>query len=259
MTEQRKRGTDSIESPGHAFVDVAGSEQPVPKIITEPGPKYQDANRRFANVTTITKTPGGRLWCGFSGGGDGEGHLNYGMVVFSDDDGESWTSPQLVVDTDGEGPIRTDHMVVWTAPDGVLWVMFNQYPETLIGRRSSLWAITCDNPDDNHRQWSAPHKLVDEQNMLNRPTVLRDGTWIFPTGCWIRWEDADLKESRRRFPSRPLISRDQGETVVIRVGPTEVVGGAWDRTKRSLIYGLDGAFCGGNGGAKRKGTAVESW
>jgi hypothetical protein len=49
--------------------------QPVPEIITEPGPRYQDANRRFANVTTITKTPGGRLWCGFSGGGDGEGHL----------------------------------------------------------------------------------------------------------------------------------------------------------------------------------------
>jgi hypothetical protein len=53
--------------------------------------------------------------------------LNYGMVVFSDDDGESWTSPKLVIDTDGEGPIRTDHVVVWTAPDGVLWVVYDRH------------------------------------------------------------------------------------------------------------------------------------
>ena len=124
----KKQGADIIAAPEQALVDVAGTQQPVPKVNTQPDARYDDANRRFANVTTITKTPGGRLWCGFSGGGDGEGHLNYGMVVFSDDDGATWTSPQLVIDTDGEGPIRTDHTVVWTTPDGVLWVMFNQYP-----------------------------------------------------------------------------------------------------------------------------------
>ncbi len=194
------------------FVEVAGTRQPVPEVDVNPGPQYADENRCFTNVTTITRTPGGRLWSGFSGGGDGEGHLNYGMVVFSDDDGESWTDPQLVIDTDGNGPVRTDHIVVWTSPDGVLWVMFNQYPEGLRGRRSSLWAITCANPEDDARRWSAPRKLVDEQNLLNAPTVLRDGTWIFPTGCWIRREGLDLKESRELFPSRPLISRDSGET-----------------------------------------------
>ncbi len=207
----KKQGSDTIESAGLEYVEVAGTRQPVPKINVKPGSHYSDENRRFANVTTVTKTPGGRLWAGFSGGGDGEGHLNYGMVVFSDDDGETWTSPQLVIDTDGDGPIRTDHVVVWTAPDGVLWVMFNQYPEGLRKRHSSLWAITCANPDDEHRRWSAPRKLADEQNLLNQPTVLRDGTWIFPTGCWIRCDDVSIKESRERFPSHPLISRDHGE------------------------------------------------
>ncbi len=37
---------------------------------------------------------------------------------------------------------------------------------------------------------------------MTTPTVLADGTWIFPTGCW----------NRGASPSRPLISRDQGVT-----------------------------------------------
>ncbi len=148
----KKHGSDTIESASEEFVEVAGTRQPVPKIDVNPGPQYADENRRFTNVTTITNTPGGRLWAGFSGGGD------------------------------GEGPIRTDHVVVWTAPD------------------------------DKDRCWTAPRKLVDEQNMLNQPTVLGDSTWIFPTGCWIRCDDICIKESRERFPSRPLISRDQGKT-----------------------------------------------
>jgi len=36
---------------------------------------------------------------------------------------------------------------------------------------------------------------------LTTPTVLADGTWIFPTGSWYPFR-----------PSRPLISRDQGES-----------------------------------------------
>ena len=197
--------------PCQEYVDVAGSRQPVPRVDFKPGLQYADANRRFSNVTSITRTPGGRLWCGFAGGGDGEGHLNYGLVVFSDDDGLNWTSPQIVFDTDGEGPVRSDHVVVWTAPDGVLWIMWNQYPEGLGGHRSSTWAITCANPDADDRKWTAPRKLVDEQNLLNKPTVLADGTWIFPTGCWFD-DGKDRQRCRVQCPSRPLISRDGGKT-----------------------------------------------
>ena len=44
---------------------------------------------------------------------------------------------------------------------------------------------------------------ADEQNLLTTPTVLADGTWMLPTGCWVRGKN---------YPSRPLISRDQGKT-----------------------------------------------
>lgn len=175
----------------------------VPRVIFEPGAEYADANRCFGIASSIARTPGGRLWCGFSSGGEGEGHLNYGIVVTSDDDGASWSPPRIVFDTDGDGPIRTDHVTVWTAPSGALWILWSQYPEQLCGPHSSLWCIVSENPDAEQPVWSPPRKLVEGQNLLTTPTVLADGTWIFPTGCW---------ERRTGSPSRPLISRDQGQT-----------------------------------------------
>lgn len=107
----------------------------------------------------------------------------------------------MALDTDGDGPIRTDHVTFWTAPDGMLWLLWSQYPEELCGPHSSQWAMICANPDAAHRQWSAPRKLVDEQNLLTTPTVLANGTWIFPTGCW---------RPGPVYPSRPIFSNDGG-------------------------------------------------
>ena len=80
--------------------------------------------------------------------------------------------------------------------------MWSEYPRGLLGPHSSQWAITCDNPDDDQPVWSAPRKLADELNLLTTPTVLADGTWIFPTGNW----------ERGRNKSRPLISKDRGRS-----------------------------------------------
>ena len=206
--------SQTSDLPETSYVDVAGSRQPVPKMHLQPGPQYDDANRCFGIASSIARTPGGRLWCGFSSGGLKESHLNYGIVVYSDDDGRSWTSPYLVLDTDGDGPIRTDHITLWTAPTGVLWLLFSQYPEKLCGHHSSQWAITCANPDAEQPRCSAPRKLADEQNLLTTPTVLTDGTWMFPTGCWIV-DDDDHQASRIKHPSRPLISCDGGHSFTL--------------------------------------------
>ena len=64
-----------------------GREHPVPIVHRNPGPKYADAIRRFGIVSSIARTPGGRLWCGFSSGGEMESQDNF--VVYSDDDGRT--------------------------------------------------------------------------------------------------------------------------------------------------------------------------
>lgn len=91
-----------------------------PRVNFTPGSEYADDNRRcFGIASSIARTPGGRLWCGFTSGGNGEGQLNYGIVVRSDDDGDTWTPPAIVFDAHDEGMIRSDHVTVWTAPTGV--------------------------------------------------------------------------------------------------------------------------------------------
>ncbi len=173
-----------------------------PRVNFTPGPEYADSNRCFGIASSMACTPGGRLWCGFTSGGNGEGQLNYGVVVRSDDDGETWTPPAIVFDAHDEGMIRSDHVTTWTAPTGALWIMWSRYPSSLNGPGSSLWCIISDNPDAAAPRWSQPRQLAEGQNLLTRPTVLSDGTWIFPTGCW----------NRGASPSRPLISHDQGAT-----------------------------------------------
>lgn len=202
LEESRTTARDAQPTPGQETILVAGREHPVPIVHRNPGPEYADANRRFGIASSVARTPGGRLWCGFSSGGETEGQDNFGVVVYSDDDGRTWSGPFIILDQDGPGGIRTDHVTVWTDPDGKLWVMWSEYPLGLTQPYSSQWAITAVDADAAQPEWSAPRKLADQQNLLTTPTVLTDGSWILPTGNWQPGENN----------SRPLISTDNGRS-----------------------------------------------
>ena len=202
LAEARTTAQDAQPTPGRETVMVAGREHPVPLVHRNPGPEYADANRRFGIASSIARTPGGRLWCGFSSGGERESQDNFGVVVYSDDDGRTWSQPFLILDQDGPGGIRTDHVTVWTDPNGKLWLMWSEYPLGLTQAHSSQWAVSSADADAAQPEWSAPRKLADQQNLLTTPTVLSDGSWILPTGNW------QPKENN----SRPLISADNGRS-----------------------------------------------
>ncbi|MFZ2654432.1 MAG: sialidase family protein [Victivallales bacterium] len=212
MKQNQSMKTSCTRSdPDLAPADKPDLTQSFPKVNFNPGPEYGDEHRYFGICSSIVKTPGGRLWCGFSSGGLGEGQFNYGVLVTSNDDGRTWSRPQIVFDTDGDGPIRSDHVVCWVSPAGQLWIMWSQYPCGLCGPGSSEWAITCGNPDAETPEWTAPRKLADGQNLLNKPIVLSDGSWLFPTGSW-HYNSGTSTVRDYDFPSRPLLSNDGGRT-----------------------------------------------
>ncbi|HPD15207.1 MAG TPA: sialidase family protein [Planctomycetota bacterium] len=156
-----------------------------PAINTAPGPEYADTARDMNMVIGMDRTPGGRLWAAWVSGGDSE--LAYFVAATSDDGGDTWSAPRLVIDP-ADSPTGLPHRTLvgnfWTDPKGRLWLFFDQAMGYFDGR-AGAWAITCDNPDAERPAWSAPRRIW-HGCTLNKPTVLKDGTWLMPISLWRR-------------------------------------------------------------------------
>ena len=200
----------------------------MPYIQWEPGPDYADSERMFQGIPSIARAPGGRLWATWYGGGTGEAQDNYVLLATSSDDGRTWSAPKLIIDP----PFRASEPAVWVDPNGTLWFIFNLYPirssvedrndfadrfediasyNAFIGQYNfvgtQMWAMTTENPDAENPEWDPPRLLAMESHNMNKPTVLHDGTWLWP---------ASPVTSARGLMPRPLYSDDDGRTFYFR-------------------------------------------
>ncbi len=169
-----------------------------PAINTDPGPQYADEARDMNMVIGMDRTPGGRLWAAWVSGGDSE--LAYFVLATSDDGGDTWSKPRLVIDPSNAPsglPRRTLVGNLWTDPKGRLWLFFDQAMGYFDGR-AGAWAITCDNPDAPRPAWSAPRRIWHGAT-LNKPTVLKSGEWLMPISLWAR--DRIHASTERRRPT----------------------------------------------------------
>ncbi len=167
--------------PGEAAEATAADPglQRVP-AIEHPGSNYKIAERGFQGIPGLARAAGGRLWATWYGGGTTEGPDNYVMLVTSADDGRSWSEIQRVVDP--PGLLRAYDPGLWVDPQGRLWWFYMQSYGHWDGR-AGLWAMTTDDPAAATPRWSPPRRLVDGI-MMNKPTVLRNGDWLFPVAIW---------------------------------------------------------------------------
>ena len=186
--------------------DIQNELTTPPELNWNPGPEYADSVRMFQAVPGIARAANGRLWVIFHGGGTAEGKYNYIMLVTSGNDGQTWSNLKLVIDPEGkEDSIRASTPALWLDPTDRLWLIWSQYPKGLMEPDSSLWAITTDNPDAENPTWSEPRLIAYPNiNCFNKPTVLSDGTWLWPSGSW-----------NKAVPSRPLLSSDEGKTFTL--------------------------------------------
>lgn len=192
------------------------------EINFNPGPEYSPEQQDYAMVIGIDRTPKGRLWAAWVGGGDSP--LAYFVVASSDDDGQTWSHPRLVI-RPGRTPTGLNRSVIvgnlWTDPTGKLWLFYDQSLEQFDGR-AGVWAITCDNPDAENPTWSEPRRLWHGMS-LNKPTVLSNGDWLLPVSLWDRgkmrsiFQDA-YKELDSQRMAHWFASSDQGKTWTRRGG-----------------------------------------
>ncbi|HYF37828.1 MAG TPA: exo-alpha-sialidase, partial [Prosthecobacter sp.] len=192
-------------------------------INSDPGPEYSDEQRDYAMVIGMDRTPKGRIWAAWVAGGDSP--RAYFVAASSDDDGKTWSKPRLVIDPpDAPTGLEVSALVgnFWTDPTGRLWLFYDQSLSQFDGR-AGLWAITCDNPDDEKPVWSSPRRIWHGMT-LNKPTVLKNGDWLLPISLWTRDRigPRELKESYKDLDevrmANLFVSTDKGATWTRRGG-----------------------------------------
>ena len=186
-----------------------------PTLNTNPLPKYDYDQLDYGMTIGIDRTPGGRLWACWVAGGDSP--AAFFVLATSDDDGETWSKPRLVVDTHSKNLPRDRSILVgnlWTDPLGRLWLIFDQSMDMFDGR-AGVWAAICENPDADQPTWSAPQRIWHGVT-LNKPTVLSNGEWMLPISMDQRkgfgpykgaFNDLDPLRGANVF-----VSKDQGAT-----------------------------------------------
>jgi Neuraminidase (sialidase) len=216
--EQKFAGMSLEEARAHelnVLQRVADLSLLPPHINTNPLPKYDYDQLDYGMVIGSARTPRGRLWSCWVAGDDGP--KAFMVAACSDDDGETWSKPKLVIDSQAPHlPIPRSVIVgnFWTAPDGRLWWFFDQTMNHADGRHG-LWVSICDDPDAEQTVWSEP-KRIWHGAVLNKPTVLSNGEWLLPVefpnfnGVGpMKFANTELAPLRG---ANVFVSRDEGET-----------------------------------------------
>ncbi|MEF8845296.1 MAG: sialidase family protein [Bacteroidales bacterium] len=174
-----------------------------PEIIKEPSStqKYSAESRKFTGIPSVAISRNGRFWAvWYSGKSPAEDKNNYVVVATSNDKGQTWEEV-LVIDPDGDGPVRAFDPEVWLDPDGQLWVFWAQQIKPARSTKSGVWTMTTSDPDSADPKWSKPRRLVDGV-MMCKPTVLSDGVWALPVSFWHLMEES----------AKMVVSTDKGNT-----------------------------------------------
>ncbi|MBQ3076197.1 MAG: exo-alpha-sialidase [Clostridia bacterium] len=136
--------------------------------------QYAACHRVWQGIPGIVRTPKGRVFLCFYSGNTTETYGNYCCLLRSDD-GITFGEPIAVAEK--EGKCRCFDPAVWIDPLGRLWLIWNVMPG------DEVWAAICTEPDAEMVCFGEEF-YIGRGVMLNKPTVLSDGAWLFPIGFW---------------------------------------------------------------------------
>lgn len=163
-------------------------------------------NRKWQGIPGIERTPGGRMFITFYSGGITEQLGNYCVILMSDDDGATWSEPIAAAYAGEEH--RCYDPVLWIDPNGRLWFIWAEAPDSRIA------AAVCDEPDASSLHWSEA-RTIGHNVMMNKPTVLSDGSWLFPMAIWrfgLGIANTDTRWSEDERLAYAVRTADEGKT-----------------------------------------------
>ena len=165
---------------------------------------YTSTKCRWIGIPSIEVTKKGRTFLTFYSGGVKEELGNYVMLVKSDD-GINYGEPIAVCFAEG---YRCFDPCLWTDPKGRLWLTWARCPD------DGVFGAICDDPDADEIVFGEEF-FIGNNIMMNKPTVLSTGEWLFPIAVWndgIRVLPASYDSNIRPRGSYAYASYDEGKT-----------------------------------------------
>lgn len=186
-------------------------------IHYSPGKAFSEESRQWQGCPTIARTPGGRLWAGWYSGGIKEpDEDNYNLLVYSDDNGSTWSEPVLVIESIPGQCLRAIDIQLWIDPRNRLWVFWTQTRDSKAKDESGrcvkytddvfgVFAMVTEDVESDTPRFDAPRRLSDGF-LRCRPTVLSSGIWLMCPYDWLT--------NRLAY----CISADEGQTWLRQYG-----------------------------------------
>ena len=177
--------------------------------------RFSAPHRVWQGIPGIERTRGGRFFVTFYSGGITETYGNYVLLYKSEGDRERG---ELVCAVEKQGRFRCFDPVLWIDPTRRLWLVWNVMPG------EEVWGAICDDPDSEELVWSEEF-YIGRGVMMNKPTVLSSGEWLFPIAIWKREFGEKLRASGMKDTDVPgayvYKTSDNGATF-IKLGYADV-------------------------------------
>lgn len=194
--------------------------------------RFDESVRQFQGCPTIAISQKGRIFVGWYSGGICEPHMeNYNLLVYSDDDGKSWSKPVVVIESSKEDFIHALDIQLWTDKDGklhVFWVQNNtdiapkELPEYEYGQPGVIkdgylfedfvhaeWEMVCEDPDADELVFAKP-RCWSKGFLRCKPNYLKNGDILF----------FNYGQTEKRYGYS--ISSDNGKTFEYCYGPEKI-------------------------------------
>lgn len=170
--------------------------------------RFSECHRVWQGIPGIEHTKGGRTFVTFYSGGATETYGNYVLLYKSDDEKDYG---ELIAVIEKPGKFRCFDPVLWIDPLGRLWFVWNVMPG------EEVWGMICDNPDADIITWGEEF-YIGRGIMMNKPTVLSSGEWLFPIAMWPSEVHEKLRAAGLREDDEPKSyvykTSDNGKTFV---------------------------------------------
>ncbi len=166
-------------------VPYAWESKPAYLILDTSDAYYNISTRKWHGCPTIEATNSGRLIAGWSTGDKAEGEPgNYGVLAYSDDNGETWKELGYVNSEkagDSEKETTVCDIQLWLDRETNTLYCFYIMSSCLskFEKSSAVWMFWVENPDADISEWKvSEHRYLFPGLLRNNITVLSDGTWL---------------------------------------------------------------------------------